>query len=77
MIVWGIAFVVVAHRKASALVLVLATAVGILAALVAGSVAPAAMGAMSFAALPSTQVMLCVAMMIAGLATGRSLSRVE
>jgi hypothetical protein len=77
MIVWGIAFVVLAHRKPSVLAMLLAILVGALASVAARSMIPAAMGAMRFATLPAIQAVLCVAMMIAGLMAGRALSRAD
>jgi hypothetical protein len=77
MIVWGIAFIVLAHRKTSALVLLVALLVGSVAVLAARTVVPAATGALSFAGMPGIQAALCVALMIAGFVTGRALSRAD
>ena len=75
MILWGIAFAAMAHRKTSPVVLLLAVLVGAGAALAARSVMPAALGAIRFAGMPGTQAVLCVALMTVGLVTGRALSR--
>lgn len=77
MIVWGIGFVVLAHRRTWALALVLAVTVGVVATFIARTAVPAAMGAMLFAAMPAIQAVLCVAMMVGGLLAGRVLSRTE
>lgn len=77
MIVWGIAFVVLARRKTWTLALLIAVIVAILATFAARTVVPAAMGAMRFADMPGVQSALCVAMMVGGLLMGRNLSRTE
>jgi hypothetical protein len=77
MIVWGIAFAAMAHRKTPPIVLLLALVVGGVAALAASSLVPAALGAVQFAVMPGSQAALCVALMTAGLVTGRALSHAE
>jgi hypothetical protein len=74
MIVWGVIFAIAADRKPTRTVVVFAIAIGVAAALIARTVIPAAMGAVRFAALPGAQGMLCLALMSAGLLTGRALS---
>jgi hypothetical protein len=74
MVIWGIAFATVAHRKTPPLSAVFAVVVAMAAALVARFLSPAAMGAVKFTALPAAQAALCVALMSAGLVTGRALS---
>lgn len=77
MVVWGIVFSVLAHRKTTALVWLLALLVSSFAALLARTVVPEATGAMRFAPMPGTQAALYLALMIAGLVTGRALSRAD
>lgn len=76
MVLWGIAFAALAYRKTPATAAVLAALVA-LGALVLATLVPAAMGAVKFAALPGVQTALCVALMTAGLVTGRALSVAE
>jgi hypothetical protein len=73
MIAWGVLFAVIADRKPTRTVVVLAIAIGVAAALAARTVVPAAMGAVRFAGLPGAQGMLCLALMSAGMVTGRAL----
>lgn len=77
MVVWGIAFAALAHRRAPVITVLLAMVVGLVAAVAARSLVPAAMGAVSFAALPAAQAVLCVALMTAGLWTGRALASAD
>jgi hypothetical protein len=77
MVFWGIAFAALAHRRAPVITVVLAMVVGLVAALAARSMVPAAMGAVSFAALPAAQAVLCVALMTVGLWTGRALASAD
>lgn len=77
MILWGIAFGAMAYRRSGSVVLLLGALVGAGAALTARSLVPAALGAVRFAAMPGPQAALCVALMTAGLVTGRALSRTE
>ena len=77
MMVWGIAFATLAHRKTGVTIVASAVLVGLLATLAAGYVLPAALGAVKFAAMPGVQAALCVVLMTAGLVMGRSLSRAE
>ena len=74
MVIWGITFATVAHRKTPPLSAVFAVAVALGAALVARYLSPAALGAVTFSALPAVQAALCVALMSAGLVIGRALS---
>ncbi len=74
MVIWGIAFAAVAHRKTPPVSALVAVVVAIAAALIARFMSPAAMGAVRFTALPATQAALCVALMSAGFVTGRALS---
>ena len=77
MILWGLAFAAVAHRRTPPMVVLLAVLIGAVAALAALSLVPAALGAVRFAPMPSAQAALCVALMTAGLVTGRALSRTD
>lgn len=74
MILWGLAFAALAHRRTPPIVVLLAVLVGAGAALAARSLVPAALGAIQFAQMPGAQAALCVALMTAGLVTGRALS---
>jgi hypothetical protein len=77
MVLWGIAFVALSSRKTPPVTVLLAVLVGLGASLLARSIFPAALGAVKFAAMPSVQAALCVALMIAGLAAGQALSRAD
>jgi hypothetical protein len=77
MVIWGIVFATVSDRKTPAMSLAFALLVGIGATLLAGSIVPAALGAVKFATMPSVQAALCVALMMAGLVAGRAFARVE
>lgn len=77
MLVWGITFATLAHERRSGVALVLAAFTGIAAAVAAWSLVPAALGAVTFAALSGTQVFLCVLLMTLGLVTGRALGRAD
>ncbi len=77
MILWGIAFAAMAHRRTPPTVMLLAVLVGAAAALAARSFVPAALGAVQFAPMPGPQTALCVALMTVGLVTGRALSRAD
>jgi hypothetical protein len=74
MVIWGIAFAALAHGKTAATAVLVAVLVGLGAMLAALTLVPAAMGAATFAAMPAIQAALCVALMSAGLVTGRALS---
>ena len=75
MVLWGIAFAALAHRKPTSLSVLFAVVVTLGAALAARYVVPAAMGAVTFATMPAAQAVLCAVLMSAGLATGSALSR--
>jgi hypothetical protein len=77
MIIWGIAFAAMSHRKTPSVAVLFALLVGIGATLLARSLVPTAMGAATFAMLPRVQATLCFALMTAGLVAGRALSRVN
>jgi hypothetical protein len=77
MVLWGVVFAVVSHRKSLGTAALLAIAVGAVAALTARSLIPAALGAIRFAAMPGIQAALCVALLTAGLVTGRALAGTE
>jgi len=77
MVLWGIVFAAISHRKSLAVATALAIAVGVAAALTARLVIPAALGAIRFAALPGAQAMLCVALLTVGLVTGRALASAD
>lgn len=77
MVVWGIAFATVSHRKTPAMTLLFALLVGVGAMMLARSMVPSAMGATSFAMLPGVQAALCFALMTSGLVAGRALSRAD
>jgi hypothetical protein len=77
MVLWGITFAAMAHRKRLGVAVLLAILVGVGATLVARSVVPAALGAVTFAALSGTQAMLCVVLLTLGLVTGRALAGAE
>ena len=74
MVIWGITFAALSHQKTPAVSAVIAVLVGAGAALTAGFLEPAAMGAVTFAVMPGVQAALCLALMSAGLVTGRALS---
>ena len=74
MVIWGIAFASLAHRKTPPLSALFAVVVALGAALAARFLSPAAMGAVKFTTLPAAQAALCVALMSAGFVTGRALS---
>lgn len=77
MVVWGIAFATMSHRKTSSVAVLFALVVGIGATMLARSMVPTALGATTFAMLPRVQAMLCFALMTAGLVAGRALSRTD
>lgn len=77
MIVWGITFAAVAHERRLGATVVLAALTGAAAAFAARSLTPAALGAVTFAALSGTQLFLCVLLMTLGLVTGRALARAD
>jgi hypothetical protein len=77
MILWGVVFAALSHRKSLGTATIVAIAVGATAALSARLVIPAALGAIRFAALPGAQAALCVGLLTAGLVTGRALAGVE
>jgi hypothetical protein len=77
MVVWGIAFATASHRKTPAMAVVFALLVGLSAAVFARFLIPSALGAVSFASMPSIQAALCVGLMTAGFVAGRALSHVE
>lgn len=77
MVIWGIAFAALSHRKTAALSALFAVMVPVGAALAARYLVPAAMGAVTFAGMPAVQAMLCVALMSGGFVTGLALSRVD
>ena len=77
MVLWGIVFAALSHKKTPAVTVLFALLVGLGASLLARSTVPAALGAVKFAAMPSVQAALCVALMIAGLVVGQSLSHAE
>lgn len=77
MVIWGIAFATISHRKTPAEAVLFAILVGVGATVLARSMVPAAMGATSFAMMPGVQAALCFALMTAGLLAGRALSRAE
>ena len=74
MVLWGLAFAALAHRKTTSLSALFAVVVPIGAALAARYLVPAAMGAVTFATMPAAQAALCVALMSAGFVTGRAFS---
>ena len=77
MILWGVVFAAISHRKSLGTAALLAIAVGAVAALTARLLIPAALGAVRFAAMPGAQAALCVALLTAGLVTGRALAGAE
>jgi hypothetical protein len=77
MVLWGITFAALAHRRTPAISAAFAVLVGLGATLVAWTLIPAALGAVTFAAMPQIQAALCLALMCAGLVTGRALSNSE
>ena len=77
MVLWGITFAALAHRRAPVVTVLLAMVVGLVASLAARSMVPAAMGAVNFAPLPASQAVLCVALMTAGMWTGRALASAD
>ena len=74
MVIWGIAFAALAHRKSTPLSAMFAVVVPLGAALAARYLVPSAMGAVTFATMPAAQAVLCVALMSAGFVTGRAMS---
>ena len=74
MVIWGIAFSALAHRKTASLSALFAVVIPLGAALAARYLIPAALGAVTFATMPAAQAVLCVALMSAGFVTGRALS---
>ena len=77
MVIWGIAFVTMSHKKTPAMAVLFALLVGVGATMLARSMVPTAMGATTFAMLPRVQAALCLALMTAGLVAGRALSRTD
>ena len=77
MLFWGITFAALAHERRAGPTVALAILTGVAAALAAQSLLPTAFGAVTFAALSGTQVILCVLLMTLGLVTGRALARAE
>ena len=74
MVIWGITFAALSHQKTPVVSAIIAALVGVVAALAAASLVPAALGAVRFAMMPGVQAALCVALMSAGLVMGRALS---
>ena len=74
MVIWGIAFAALAHRKTASWSVLFAVVIPLGAALAARYLVPAAMGAVTFTTMPAVQAVLCVALMSAGFVTGRALS---
>lgn len=74
MMLWGVVFASIVHRRSFAIASLVAGIVGVTAALAARSVVPAALGAVQFAPLPGAQIVLCLLLMSAGLVTGRALA---
>lgn len=77
MTVWGLAFASFAYRRPLAISALIAVIVGVVATIAAGTVIPAAMGAVRYAAMPSVQATLCVGLMTAGLLYGRALTSTD
>lgn len=76
MVVWGIGFGLLAHRKTPATAALLALGIGVVASLSAQIIRPA-LGAVKFAALPAAQAVLCVVLLSVGLMAGRALSATD
>lgn len=77
MMVWGIAFAALAHRKALVTTVLAAVLIGLAATIAAGFVVPAALGAVRFAAMPGVQAALCIVLMTGGLVMGQALTRAD
>ena len=74
MMIWGITFAALAHRRTPVLSALIAVLVAVGAMFIARGLIPPAMGALRFAAIPGVQAGLCLALMAAGLVTGRALT---
>lgn len=74
MLVWGIVFASVVHRRSLGATALAAVVIGVGAVWAARALLPAAMGAVRFATLPSAQVALCLLLMTAGLVLGRAIA---
>lgn len=77
MVLWGIAFATMATKRTPLIAALMALLVGTGAALIARFLIPAATGAVRFAGLPGTQVLLCVVLMTMGFMTGRVLATTD
>jgi hypothetical protein len=77
MIVWGITFAALAHEQRLGVAVALAGLTGAAAAFAAHWLVPAALGAVTFAALSGAQLFLCVVLMTLGLVTGRAFARAD
>ena len=75
MIVWGMVFALLSARKTIGTSIVLAAVVSIVAAWLAADLIPAAFGAVRFAQLPGSQVVLCVALAALGMLSSRVFER--
>jgi hypothetical protein len=72
MIVWGMVHAILAARRTAGTAIVLAVVVSVSAAMLARNLVPAAFGAVRFASLPGSQVVLCVALMTLGMLSARA-----
>jgi hypothetical protein len=73
MLVWGVTFAALAHRRSPAAAALLAVLIAV-GAMFISRLIPAAFGALRFAALPGVQAALYLALIAAGFVTGRALS---
>ena len=72
MIAWGLVYAIVTTRRTAGTAIVLAIVVSVSAAMLARNLVPAAFGAVRFASLPGSQVVLCVALMSLGMLSARA-----
>ncbi len=72
MIAWGLCFAVLAHRRSFVTTVTIAGMLGLLSLLTARSLMPPAMGAVGFAVIPPSQMILSVVLMSAGFMVGRA-----
>ena len=72
MIVWGLVYALLTARRTAGTAIVIGIVVSVVAAVLAKDLIPAAFGAVRFAPMPGSQVVLCVALMALGLVSSRA-----
>jgi hypothetical protein len=72
MIVWGVVHAILSARRTAGTAIVIGIVGSVSAAVLAKDLIPSAFGAVRFASLPGSQVVLCVALMTLGLLSSRA-----